>query len=76
VVIRHRKQEMPMARARVSQAGKLSDFTTLTSRALGAVQRALGVDGCGNICFSYVLVAVRQGQRRDAFATEEGQLGR
>jgi hypothetical protein len=34
------------------------------------------VGGCGNICFGYVLFEVRQGQRRDAVATEEEQLGR
>jgi len=56
-------------RARVSRTGKLIDFTTLTSRALGAVQSTLGVGGCGNICFGYVLLVVRQGQRRDAVAT-------
>jgi hypothetical protein len=67
---------MPVARARVSRTGKYSDFTTLTSRALGAEQRTLGVGGCGNICFGHVLVAVRQGQRRDAAATGEEQLGR
>jgi hypothetical protein len=36
----------------------------------------LGVGWCGNICFGYVLVAVRQGQRRDAVATGKEQLGR
>jgi hypothetical protein len=65
-----------VARACVSLTGKLSDFTTLTSRALGAVQRALGEGGCGNIFFCHVLVAVRQGQRRDAIGTGEEQLGR
>jgi hypothetical protein len=34
-----------------------------------------GVGGCGYICFGQVLVAVRQGQRRDAVATGEEQLG-
>jgi hypothetical protein len=44
---------------------------------LGAVQSALGVGGRGSIfCFGLVLVAVRQGQRRDAVATGEEQLGR
>jgi hypothetical protein len=55
---------------------KLSDFAPLTSRALGAVQSTLGVGGCGNIYFGHVLVAVRQGQRRDAAATGVEQLGR
>jgi hypothetical protein len=32
--------------------------------------------GYGNICFGHVLVAVRQGQRRDTIATEEEQFGR
>jgi hypothetical protein len=40
------------------------------------VQSTLGVGGCGNISFGHVLVAVRQGQRRDAAATGEEQLGR
>jgi hypothetical protein len=32
--------------------------------------------GSGNIRFGHVLVAIRQGQRRDAAATGEEQLGR
>jgi hypothetical protein len=64
-----------VARARVSRTGKWSNFTTPTSQGLGAVQRALGVSGCGNICFGHVLVAVRQGQRRDAVETGKGRLG-
>jgi hypothetical protein len=56
--------------------GKKNDFTTLTSRDLGAVQSTLGMGGCGYIFFGHVLVAVRQGQRRYAFATIENQLGR
>jgi len=43
---------------------------------LGAVQRTLGVGGCGNIFFGHVLVAVRQGQSRNAAATVKEQLGR
>jgi hypothetical protein len=59
---------------------KLSGFTTPTSRALGTVQRALGVGGCGREifyknCFGHELIAVQQGQRRDAAATENGKLG-
>jgi hypothetical protein len=38
---------------------------------LNAVQSTLGVGGCGNICFGHVLVAIRQGQRRDTAATGE-----
>jgi hypothetical protein len=60
---------MPEARARVSRTGKESDFTTLISLDLGAVQRTLGVGGD-------VLVTIRQGQRRDAAATGEEDLGR
>jgi hypothetical protein len=59
VVVWQGKQEIPVARARVSRTGILNNFTTLTSRALGAVQSTLGVGGCGNICFGHVLVAVR-----------------
>jgi hypothetical protein len=33
VVVWHGKQEMPVARARVSRTGNLSGYTTLTSRA-------------------------------------------
>jgi hypothetical protein len=40
------------------------------------VQSTLGVGGCDNICLGHVLVAVRQGQRRDAAATGEEQLDR
>jgi hypothetical protein len=40
------------------------------------VQSTLGVGGCGNICFGHVLVAVRQGQRRNTVPTGEEQLGR
>jgi hypothetical protein len=40
------------------------------------VQSTLGVGGCGHISFGHVLVAVRPGQRRDAVATGEEQLGR
>jgi hypothetical protein len=43
---------------------------------LGVVQSTLGVGGCGNIFFGHLLVAVRRGQRRDAVATGEEQLGR
>jgi hypothetical protein len=43
---------------------------------LGAVQSTLGVGECGNICFGQLLVAIRRGQRRDAVATGEKQLGR
>jgi hypothetical protein len=43
---------------------------------LGAVQSTLGVGGCGNICFGHVLVAVRQGQRRNTVGTGEEQFGK
>jgi hypothetical protein len=63
-------------RKRAGRSGETySDFTTLTSRDLGAVQRTLGVGGCGNNCFGLVLVAVRKSQRRDAVATVIEQLG-
>ena len=47
VKVWHRKQEITVARARVSRTGKLSCFSTQTSRALGAVQRTLGAGRCG-----------------------------
>ena len=40
------------------------------------MQTTLSVGGCGNNCFGHVLVTVRQGQRRDAVATGEEQLGK
>jgi hypothetical protein len=41
------------------------------------VQSTLGVRGFGRIiCFGLVIIAVRQGQRRNAAATGEKQLGR
>jgi hypothetical protein len=43
---------MPVARARVCRTGKLSGFTTPTSRASGTVQSALGVGGCGREIFA------------------------
>jgi hypothetical protein len=43
---------------------------------LGAVQSTLGVSGCGNICFDHMLVAVRQGQRRDTAATGEKRFAK
>jgi hypothetical protein len=46
VVVLHGKPEMPEARARVSQPGQLSGFTTPTARAVNAIQSALGVGGC------------------------------
>jgi hypothetical protein len=76
VAVWHRKLKIPVARARVSQTGRYSDFTSLTSRDLGAVQGMRSVNGCGNICFDHVLVAVRQGQRFDAVTTGEEQFGR
>jgi hypothetical protein len=76
VAVWHGKQTKPVERALVSRTGKSSDFTTLTSRAMGAVQRALGVGGCGNICFGHVLVSGRRSLRREVAGTGEGQLGR
>ena len=50
--VRHGKQEMLVAHARVSLRGKLSGFTTPTSRALGTVESTLGVGGCDREIFS------------------------
>jgi hypothetical protein len=47
----HGKQETPVASARVSRTEEPSGFTTPTSRAVGAVQNALGVGGCGREIF-------------------------
>jgi hypothetical protein len=47
VAIWHRRQEMPVARARVSQTGERSGFTTPALRAVGSLQSALSVGGCG-----------------------------
>jgi hypothetical protein len=43
---------MPVVRALVSRRGGISAFTTLTSRALGTVESALGVGGCDREIFS------------------------
>jgi hypothetical protein len=59
VEVWHGKQEMPVARARVSRTGKLSGFTTSTFRAFGAVQSALGVGGCGREIFSSVTCSMQ-----------------
>jgi hypothetical protein len=45
VAVWHGKQEMPVARARVSRTTESSGFTTQISRAVGTVQNALGVSG-------------------------------
>jgi hypothetical protein len=42
---------MSVPRARVSRTGEYSGFTTPISRAVGAVQSALGVGGCGREIF-------------------------
>jgi hypothetical protein len=55
VKIWHGKREIPVARARVSKTGESNGFTTLTSRAVGAVLSALGVGGCG--CGIFVLAS-------------------
>jgi hypothetical protein len=46
VEVWHGKKETPVARARAPRTGELSDFTTLTSRALGAAQSTLCAGGC------------------------------
>jgi hypothetical protein len=75
--ISREKSSLKVESTREKKGGKKkSDLTTRTSRALGVVQSTLGVGGCGNICFGHELVAVRQGQRRNAVATGEGRLGR
>jgi hypothetical protein len=51
VKVLHGKQEIPVARARVSQTGESSGFTTQTSRVVGAMQSALGAGGCGREIF-------------------------
>jgi hypothetical protein len=52
VKVWHGKQEIQVARARVSRTGKLSFFTTPTSRALGTVQSTLDVCGRGREIFA------------------------
>jgi hypothetical protein len=42
------KQELPLARARVSRTRESTVFTTYSSRAVNAVQSALGMGGCGH----------------------------
>ena len=61
-------KEMQVACASVSRTGKLCCFSNLSS-----FEHRAKLAGCGrvrsrNISFGHVLVAVRQGQRRDAAA--------
>jgi hypothetical protein len=51
LAMNHGIQEMPVARAHVSRTKESSGFTTKTSRAVDAVQSALGVGGCGQEIF-------------------------
>jgi hypothetical protein len=65
----------------VSRMGFFFFFYHSNLSNFGTVQSALGVSGCGceifyNMCFGHLLVAVSQGQRRDAASTEEEQLER
>jgi hypothetical protein len=53
VAVWHGTQEIPVARSRVSRTEKSNVFTTTAFRAVGAVQSALGVGGCG--CEIFVL---------------------
>jgi hypothetical protein len=66
-----RNKEMQVARARVSRTGKLSCFSNLSSFWRRAKRAGCGRVQSRNIFFGYVLVAVRQGQRRDSAAEGE-----
>jgi hypothetical protein len=55
----HGKQEMRVARVRVPRTGKMSGFTTSTSRASGTVQSTLGVGGCGREIFASVTYSLQ-----------------
>jgi len=59
VAVRHGKQEIPVARALVSRTEKISGFTTPTSRAVGAVQSALDVGGCGREILVFAMCALQ-----------------
>jgi hypothetical protein len=76
VSVWHGRQYIPAARA--SQTGEWAGSTTSISRAVGAAQNVLRVDGRGReICFDHVPLAVRKGrQSRDTLAAEEEQLGK
>jgi hypothetical protein len=75
VVLWHGKEEIQVARARVSQTGKLSVLTTPTSRALGTVQSMLGVGGCEcSLQFAKTSAATKSQQERND--TADVQRGR
>jgi hypothetical protein len=68
VVVWHEKQgNAGGARARIPN-GKLSCFSNLSTFWHHAKHAGYGRARSRNICFGYVLVAVRQGQRRNAAA--------
>jgi hypothetical protein len=51
VEIWHGKHKMPVSRAHVSSTRTRGGFKSSTSRAVGAVQSALGMSGCGRGIF-------------------------
>jgi hypothetical protein len=57
---RHEKQEMQVARARVSPTGKITCHSNLSSFGRRAKHARCGLARSRHICFSHVLVAVRQ----------------
>jgi hypothetical protein len=74
-----RNMEMQVACPHVSRTRKLSCFSYLSSFELwvGTVQSTREVRGAvAKKIFGHVLVAARQGQRRDAAATERADLKR
>jgi hypothetical protein len=79
VKVWHGKKEMPMARARVSRTRESSGFATPTSRAVCAVQSALGVGGCGYeilVLATWPLQVANASNAAMLFAAGQEQLGR
>jgi hypothetical protein len=69
-------KEMQVVRARVSRTGKLSFFFNLSRFGHRTKHAGYGRVQSQNVCFGNVLIAVRQGQRRDAAAAAKEQLVR
>jgi hypothetical protein len=71
VVVFYGKQEIQVARARVSRTGKISGFTTPNSRAFGTVQSTLGVGGCVRQLFASATCSLQFAKASDATLSQQ-----
>jgi hypothetical protein len=72
----HGKQEIQVARPRVSRTGKISGFTNPASRALGTVQSSLSMSGCGcSLQFAKASAAtLSQQEKNDTADVQRGRV--